>query len=173
MVYYPGVMKVIKIDEKEYQRILEIDKKNRNQRIDQKLRVLKLRYEGASNREISLRTGYNERYITKLMGDYAKQGLEEFLRIKHTSHYRLLSENEEAEILAGIEKEAEAGTVLTIGNITAAIEEKLGRKASKMYIYRLLRRHGWRKIMPRSRHPKAADKEAVNASKKLKPDTTN
>lgn len=122
---------MIKIDEKEYQRILEIDKKNRNKRVDQKLRVLKLRYEGASNREISLRTGYNERYVTKLMGDYAKQGLEEFLRIKHTSHYRLLSENEEAEILAGIEKEAEAGTVLTIGDITAAFEEKLGRKASK------------------------------------------
>ena len=67
-------MKVIKITETEYQKILEIDKKNRNKRVDQKLRVLKLRYEGASNREISLRTGYNERYITKLIGDYAKQG---------------------------------------------------------------------------------------------------
>ena len=166
-------MKVIKINEKEYQRILEIDKKNQNKRIDQRLRVLKLRYEGASNKEISLRTGYNERYITKLMGDYAKQGLEEFLRNKHTSHHRLLNENEEAEILAEIEKEAEAGRILTIGDITEAFEEKLGRKASKMYIYRLLRRHGWRKIMPRSRHPKAADKEAMDASKKLKPDTTN
>ena len=108
-------MKVIKITETEYQKILEIDKKNRNNRVDQKLRVLKLRYEGASNREISLRTGYNERYITKLIGDYAKQGLEEFLRIKHTSHYRLLEEAEEAEILAKIEEEAEAGTILTIG----------------------------------------------------------
>ena len=108
-------MKVIKITETEYQKILEIDKKNRNKRVDQKLRVLKLRYEGASNKEISLRTGYNERYITKLMGDYAKQGLEEFLRIKHTSHYRLLDENEEAKILAEIEKEAEAGMILTIG----------------------------------------------------------
>lgn len=166
-------MKVIKITETEYQKILEIDKKNRNKRVDQKLRVLKLRYEEASNREISLRTGYNERYITKLIGDYAKQGLEEFLRIKHTSHYRLLDEAEEAEILAKIEEEAEAGTILTIGDITEAFEKKLGRKASKMYIYRLLKRHGWRKILPRSRHPKAADKEAVDASKKLNPVTTN
>ena len=153
-------MKVIKITETEYQKILEIDKKNRNKRVDQKLRVLKLRYEGASNREISLRTGYNERYITKLIGDYAKQGLEEFLRIKHTSHYRLLEEAEEAEILAKIEEEAEAGTILTIGDITEAFEKKL-------------KRHGWRKILPRSRHPKAADKEAVDASKKLNPVTTN
>ncbi|MBQ1404846.1 MAG: winged helix-turn-helix domain-containing protein, partial [Oscillospiraceae bacterium] len=120
-----------------------------------------------------LRTGYNERYITKLMGDYAKQGLEEFLRIKHTSHYRLLDENEEAKILAEIEKEAEAGMILTIGDLTAAFEKKLGRKASKMYIYRLLKRHGWRKILPRSKHPKSADKEAVSASKKLNPVTTN
>ena len=95
------------------------------------------------------------------------------MRNKNTRHYRILEEAEEAEIVEKIEEEAEAGTILTIGDITEAFEKKLGRKASKMYIYRLLKRHGWRKILPRSKHPKSADKEAVSASKKLNPVTTN
>ncbi len=34
-------------------------------------------------------------------------------------------------------------------------------------IYYVLRRHGWRKIMPRSKHPKKAKQEAIEASNKL------
>lgn len=39
----------------------------------------------------------------------------------------------------------------------------------RVYVYNVLKRHGWRKKMPRSRHPKAADQEACEASKKLRP----
>ena len=35
------------------------------------------------------------------------------------------------------------------------------------YIYMLLKRKGYRKVMPRSKHPKKAKEEAIEASKKL------
>ncbi|MBR4040361.1 MAG: winged helix-turn-helix domain-containing protein [Clostridia bacterium] len=41
-------------------------------------------------------------------------------------------------------------------------------KVSDTQIYYVLHRHGWRKIMPRSRHPKKASEEAIEASKNLK-----
>jgi len=116
----------IRISEEEHEKILALKKRNKNKRVDKKLEVLSLRYEGKSNAEISKRTGYNERYITKLMGDYAKQGLEEFIRIKQTSHNWHLSEKEEARILEEVEQRAEEGTVLTVADIEAVFREKMG-----------------------------------------------
>ena len=57
------------------------------------------------------------------------------------------------------------GKILTVAEINQAFEERLGRKLPHNYVYRVLRRHGWRKVMPRSRHPKAADQEEQSASK--------
>jgi len=34
-------------------------------------------------------------------------------------------------------------------------------------IYRLLKRHGYKKVMPRSRHPKKAKQEVIETSKKI------
>ena len=106
-----------------------------------------------SNKEISQQTGYNERYITTLMQKYQKQGLEEFIRIKQTSHNRNLTTAEEAEILKTFERYASEGKMLTVAEINQAFEERLGKKLPHNYIYRVLKRQGWRKIMPRSKHP--------------------
>ena len=57
--------------------------------------------------------------------------------------------------------------MVEISKIKAAYQEKVDYKISVVQIYRVLHRHGWRKIMPRSRHPKKATPEAIEASKKL------
>jgi winged helix-turn-helix protein len=36
-----------------------------------------------------------------------------------------------------------------------AYEERISHSVHETTIYRLLRRHGWRKVQPRPRHPKA------------------
>ena len=41
-----------------------------------------------------------------------------------------------------------------MSRVKAAYEEVLGRKVPKSKVYRMLARHGWRKVMPRPRHPK-------------------
>ena len=159
------------ISEEEYVRIKAAAKANKNKRVAKKLEVLELRHAGMSNDEIALRTGYNKRYVTTLMGQYKKQGLDEFIRIKQTSHYRNMTESEEAEVLAECEKEAQDGHILTAAEVQAKLEERLGRESGHNYVYRVMKRHGWRKVMPRSRHPKAATKEEQDSSKKLKPCT--
>ena len=45
--------------------------------------------------------------------------------------------------------------------------EKQCKDTGRGYIYMLLKRHGWRKVMPRAKHPKKADEEVIQASKKL------
>ena len=165
-------MKMIKISEHEYERIKEAAKKNKNKRVDKKLQVLIMRHENKGNEEISARTGYNVRYITTLMGQYKKQGLEEFIRIKQTSHNRNMSVEQEAKVLAKFEEEADAGHELTVNEIRQGLESELGKETSVAYAYRVLKRHGWRKVMPRPKHPKAAAKEEQDSSKKLKSITT-
>ncbi len=78
-----------------------------------------------------------------------------------------MSEAEEEEILAGFKAKAEAGQVVIAKDIKEAFDKKLDRDTGRGYIYMLLERHGWRKVLPRSKHPKKASKEAIEASKKL------
>ena len=159
---------MLKISEEEYVAIRAAAKANKNKRAAKRLEVLEMRHAGKSNAEISEKTSFNERYITTLMGLYRKQGLEEFIRIKQTSHRRNMTEAEEAEVLAECEKEAESGRMVTVETIRKRLEERLGRESSHNYVYRVLKRNGWRKVMPRSRHPKAASQEEQDSSKKLK-----
>jgi len=159
---------MVKISEAEYERIKGASKANRNKRVAKRLEVLELRYARKSNAEIADKTGFNKQYVTTLIQTYKRQGLEEYIRIKQTSHRRNMSEEEEAKVLAQCEEEADAGKVLTAETVRKKLEEKLGRETSTNYVYRVMQRNGWRKVMPRSRHPKAASQEEQDSSKKLK-----
>ena len=163
---------MLKISEAEYVTIKAAIKSNKNKRVAKRLEVLELRYAMKNNAEIAKKTGFNERYITTLIQTYKKQGLAEYIRIKQTSHQRNLSEEEEAKILAECEKEAEAGQVLTAETVRRKLEERLGRETSSNYVYRVMKRNGWRKVMPRAKHPKSASREEQDSSKKLKVNTT-
>ena len=110
----------IRISEAEHERIIRAAKANKNKRVAKRLEDLELRYAGMSNAEISKRTGFNNCYITTLMGLYKKQGLDEFVRIKQTSHCRNTSEAEEREVLAECEREAEVGQMLTVAKVREA-----------------------------------------------------
>ena len=146
---------MLKISEAEYERIKAASKANKNKRVAKRLEVLELRYARKNNAEIAEKTGFNKLYVTTLIQTYKKQGLEEYIRIKQTSHRRNMSE----------EEEAEAGKVLTAETVRRKLEERLGRETSTNYVYRVMERNGWRKVMPRSRHPKAASQEEQDSSK--------
>ena len=74
---------------------------------------------------------------------------------------------QETAILEVFFKEAEAGHELTVKEIKAEFDKACGKDTGNAYIYKLLKRHQWRKVMPRLKHPKSADEEVCNASKKL------
>jgi transposase len=79
--------------------------------------------------------------------------------------FGFLSLEEEAELLDSIRPRAEKGRILNAFAIKEQIEERLAKKVSKDYLYDLLHRHKWRKVMPRPQHPKA-DKEKQEEFKK-------
>jgi hypothetical protein len=69
-----------------------------------------------------------------------------------------MSVEEERMFLAPWEEQAKAGGVLVVSPIRAALAQKLGRPVAASLTYRLLERHGWRKLAPDTRHPKSDPK---------------
>ncbi len=81
-----------------------------------------------------------------------------------------LTLEEESEFLASFEAEAGAGGILSAPPIHAALIKLLGHATSPSTTYRMLSRHGWRKVQPDTKHPKsdqAAQEEFKKNSRSL------
>jgi len=78
---------------------------------------------------------------------------------------QMMTEAEETAFLDGFAAVAATASILVVSDIKAALEEKVGHSVHKTTVYRLLKRHDWRKVVPRPRHPKR-DEEAAEAFKK-------
>ena len=79
-----------------------------------------------------------------------------------------MTKEEEKAFLEKFREKAEKGQMISVKEIKEEYDKIVGHETKSSFIYVVLRRNGWRKIMPRSRHPKKASEEAINASKKLK-----
>ena len=98
---------------------------------------------------------------------WAKEGQSLFdLKGKGGRRHQHLTEEQEAKVLAPFLAQADTGNVLKVADIQTAYEARVGKAVPNSTIYRLLGRHGWRKIAPRPRHPKA-DVTARGAFKKV------
>lgn len=87
---------------------------------------------------------------------YNHEGPEAFvLQGRGGRRFGLMSLEEESRFLEAMKQEAEQGKVVGAFSLREGIEEKVGCEVSKDYLYDLLHRHGWRKVLPRPRHPKA------------------
>jgi transposase len=149
--------------------VQEALKKVKKSTLSRKLQVLDLRVRGYKNAEIAQITGSSKSRVSALVSNYAKQGIEYFLQENRKSgNRRNMSYEEEGQLLALYEQKAEAGQIVETSEIKKAYEEKVGHRIGGQQIYLVLARHGWRKVMPRSKHPKKASDEAIAASKKLK-----
>ena len=77
------------------------------------------------------------------------------LRDRGGRRHQYLSVEQEQALLTPFVQRAEAGGMLTVSEIQRAYEVQSGRQVAPSTVYRLLDRHGWRKVVPRPRHPKA------------------
>ena len=66
-----------------------------------------------------------------------------------------LSLEEERAFLTPFFERAQRAELATTEEIWRAFEAQVGHEVDDSTIYRLLARHGWRKLMPRPRHPQA------------------
>ena len=66
-----------------------------------------------------------------------------------------MSIEEERAFLSPWEVKAAEGGVLSVPPIHAAVVQRLGHDTPLSTTYRLLARHGWRKVQPDTKHPKS------------------
>ena len=78
-----------------------------------------------------------------------------------------MAEEEEAALLEPYREKAKQGQIVEVSEIKASYEQAVGHTIGGGQIYYVLHRNGWRKVMPRSQHPKKASEEVIEASKKL------
>ena len=68
----------------------------------------------------------------------------------------LMTAEDEKEFLAPWAEQARKAGMIVVSPLCAALAERLGRtKVTHSVVYRLLSRHGWRKVAPDTRHPKS------------------
>lgn len=155
---------------KEQKEELEAARKaNKNKNVDKRLKALILRAEGKQNAEIAMLTEYHPSYVSQLVSVYCNEGLEAIVENHYTGNHRNLSYEEEEKVLQPFKEAAMAGEIVEVSEIKAAYEEAIGRSIDTSHgqIYYVLKRHGWRKVMPRSQHPNKASEEEIESSKKL------
>ena len=117
--------------------------------------------------DIGLALGWNPVYVRQVQANYLREGAEALTPAGRGGRYHQnLSVEEEEELLKPFFRQAEEGGILVVTTIRAAYEEKVGHAVPKSTVYRMLERHGWRKIAPRPQHPKSdpAAQAAFNPS---------
>lgn len=158
-----------KFSNEEITAIEQARKENKDKRAESRLKALELRAKGASSEEVAEATGFHAAYVSQLVAKYRDNGLEAISGNHYGGNHRNMSVAEETAILAPFKERAEKGEIVEISEIAKAYQAAVDHPVSNGQIYFVLHRHGWRKVMPRSKHPKKASEEEIVASKKLTP----
>lgn len=121
---------------------------------------------------IGLSVGWVRGWWSKV-GQLGLKAFEEMDDHRGGRHHAYLSQKQEETFLAPFLKKAEKGGVLIVPPIHRAYEKLVKREVKPMTVYRLLHRHGWRKLAPRPQHPKADLQAQENFKKVLFPPGSN
>ena len=112
-----------------------------------------------SNSKIAQITLFSLRNVYLIFDRYRKDGIEG-LSDKRGGRYREnMSVDEESQFLKPFEAKGKTGSLVVLGEVKKAYEDKVGHEVAESTIYRLFDRHGFRKIVPFKRHRKANKEE--------------
>ena len=120
---------------------------------------LAMLYPDMTASQISKITLYSESHVRNIHADYRANGLVGFGDNRGGRYRENLTFEEEVELLKPFEETSKSGSLIVAGSVKKAYEEKIGTSVPKSTIYRLLDRHGYRKIVPYRRHKKADKQE--------------
>ena len=162
-----------KFSEEEIEAIAEARKRNTGKQAERRLKALELRAKGMRSKEVAAVCEYHPAYITTLVAKYRDGGLAAIVDNHYGGNRRNMSFEQEEELLAPYKEQAGKGELVEVSAIEAVYREAVGHSIGTAQIYYVLRRHGWRKVMPRSKHPKKATEEVIETSKKLTPESKN
>jgi transposase len=110
---------------------------------------------GATLEETASLLGVSRATVHRLQTRFRKKSRGTFVPRSHGGRRRvLMSMEEEQAFLAPWAEQAKEGGVLVVSVMRADLSQRLGRPVAASVLYRLLARHGWRKVAPDTRHPK-------------------
>ncbi len=119
--------------------------------------------------EIAKECGVSKATVHALISTYNRHGTRAVETVgKGGRHNELLSWQQERELLTPFFARAIEGQIATAGEIQRAYEQRVGHPVHQSTVYRLLERHGWRKLLPRPRHPQADPEEQERFKKTLR-----
>ena len=131
--------------------------------------VLPLEY-GFSMERTGAIIGVSKGWASRLRGEFIRTNGAKARkkRLRGGRRRENMSLEEEAAFLAPFFEKASKGGILVVGEIKQELDKRLERRTALASTYNLLHRHGWRKLAPDKRHPKA-DIEAQTEWKKNSP----
>ena len=159
--------KIYEISIEEAEEIKEYRKNVKDKFTDRRMYAVQLRGEGLKSKEIAEKLSIDKRMVSKYVSLFRKGGIKNLENKPRSGRPAKMTYEEEEKMLAKFKEKAEAGHIIEVSEIKAEYESITGSSKSHGQIYCVLHRHGWRKIKPRSKHPKKASDEAIEVSKKL------
>jgi transposase len=116
--------------------------------------------------EIATHTGASLTTVRRVISTYNRFGVAavETPGTGGRRHEYLTLEQERAFLQPFFDRAAK-GEIATVAEIQRAFEAAIQHPVHQSSIYRLLHRHGWRKLAPRSFHPKANPEEQATFKK--------
>ena len=125
---------------------------------------------GLNANQVAQALGWRPTSVRRLQAQYLRRGEALWQRPgRGGRRHQNLTPGEEARLLAGFLGRAERGGLLEVSRVQQAYEQAVGHAVPKSTVYRMLARHGWRKLAPRPRHPEA-DAARQQAFKKTPPE---
>ena len=118
---------------------------------------------GYTSNQIAEITTYHPASVRRIQSKYRKTGIAAlWVKPKGGRKHQNLSLADEEAFIADLGRKAASGQIIEVSQIHLAYEEKVGRPVGKSTVYALLRRHQWRKVVPRPQPPKH-DEQAADA----------
>lgn len=149
----------------------EILKKTRNAWETKRVQCILFRCLGSDSQTIGKLVGYVDSHVRFVWKQYREGGWENIIgerRGKNRGKANLTLK-EESDFLASFESDSKKGKLVLEKSIHKAHCKVLGKNVSKTTTYRLLHRHGWRKVAPRPSHPKYNPAEVKRFKKAIFP----
>jgi len=128
-------------------------KKSRETNAYRRMEAVALRGEGKKNKEIGSLTGFHPDWVSKLVSRFRCGGLQALAEDgRQGGNHQNLTDEQEKALLKEFYETAVAGQVITPADIKKRYDELLGRETAPTFIYAVLQRNEWRKVMPSKRH---------------------
>lgn len=110
--------------------------------------------------QVATALGWHVGSVYNLQSRYLHEGSSALVGVGRGGRRQaLLTEEQETQLLSAFASLAGQGGVVEASMLRRTYEEKVGAKVARSTVYRLLARHGWRKLVPRPYHPEASRKQ--------------